>query len=47
MDTSLPQAFHPGWDARPGLAQAHDHVLRREAMGKKKTPIGSGVMRKK
>ena len=47
LNTSLPQAFHPGWDEQPGLAQAHEHVKRREAMGKKKTPKGPGVMRKK
>lgn len=46
-DVAVSQSFHPGWDKEKGLAQANSHIRKRASEGKKMTPKGTGVLRRK
>lgn len=43
----LPQAYHQGWDAKPGLEQTRAHIATREGQGQKMTPKGPGKLKAK
>lgn len=46
LNSSMRDAFVPGWDKRPGGAQQVDRMLPRERMGNKMTPKGAARLRR-
>jgi hypothetical protein len=46
LNSTMADAFVPGWDSKPSGAQKRDHVVARTAMGKKETPVGRTRLRR-